>query len=434
MRKFQLSCFSILLLSASVSLYAAPCTFDANKECTLQRDILNDTANGLKFHAPTNYDHRISGEINVYDASLVQPYSDAINKPGQIKFLANKVNSGFWRSGEIMTRHNLHLAPFNAPVRSNRWTTKELTHGYLEVVVKMPKCDTSSDGRCQAGTQPDSYQAGLWPAIWMMPTDDSNWPRNGEIDISEAYLRGTDYKTSTAAIHFNGSDGRCGGGDCVFQGLPLTYAKSSTQLWKEFHTWGFEWEPDPASSGGGQILNGYFDNVKVWGPIRTDTFPADGPNAMRRGFNDPNGGFYLIVNLAMGGGYAGPPASQMLTSSMYVQSVKAYNVGGGTDPEPSTCKPPANIQSMYSPDKRQITIAWMEPEGVTDIQHYQIADWQNRVMWKGPNATTRVFQDQTLPGENGNYVYFLSTVCASGTSPSVEYTVPVTIKKMKRNH
>ncbi|MBA3661175.1 MAG: glycoside hydrolase family 16 protein [Gammaproteobacteria bacterium] len=430
MKKFKLN-YIALLCCASFSAYAAPCAFDAAKNCTVQRDILNDIGpNGLKYYASTNYDHRMSGEINVYDVNLVQPYVDSANKPGQIKFLANKINSGFWKSGEIMTRHNLHLAPFNSPVKSNTWTTKEIKHGYVEVVVKMPKCDTSTDGRCQAGTQPNSYQSGLWPAIWMMPTNDGNWPLNAEIDISEAYLRGTDYKTSTGAVHFNGNSPKCGGNDCVFQGYPFERSIAARELWKDFHTWGFEWEPDPASTKGGSIINGYFDNKKVWGPLRTDTLPADGPGALQRGFNDPNGGYYLIVNLALGGGYAGAPNAQMQTSSMYVQSVKSYTVNGDTPPSPpGDCKPPVNIQSMYSPDKKQITVAWMEPTNSAPIQNYQVADWNNRVMWKGAGPTIRVFQDQTLPGSNGNFVYFISTVCKESTSAAVKYSVNVTLKK-----
>jgi|GEM_PF-2895794 len=416
-----LSSFLILLNTCNVN--AASCPFDSTKTCALERDILNDIGtNGLRYYAPTNYDHRISGEIDVYDAALVLPYTDATNAPGQLKFIANEINSGYWQSGEIMTRVNLNQAPFNAPQASNPWTTKELQHGYLEVVVKMPKCDTSTDGKCQANTQPDNYQAGLWPAIWMEPTMDANWPQNGEIDISEAYLQGSDYKTSTATIHFNGNDARCNGGDCVFQGFSLTSSKASVELWKDFHTWGFEWQPDPASTDGGQILTGYFDNVKVWGPVQTDTFPADGPNAMSRGFNDPNGGYYLIVNLALGGGYAGAPAAPMESSSMYVQSVKAYNVNGSTPPPTNQCLPPASIQSSYTADKKNITLSWQQPTNSDAITTYQVNDWANKTIWTG---TATSFTDTTLPGTNGTFTYFLYSNCPSGQSKGVEEDVVI---------
>src|SRR5262249_55940500 len=117
----------LFLYAIANSLFAAPCSFDGTQNCTLQRDILNDVGtNGLKYYAPTNYDHRISGEIEVYKSWLVQPYASNPSFPGQLALLMNK-NNGNYIAGEIMTRANLDLPPFNAPVKSNPWTTKEIT-------------------------------------------------------------------------------------------------------------------------------------------------------------------------------------------------------------------------------------------------------------------------------------------------------------------
>jgi len=420
---------SILFLATFFNgvVYATPCLFDTTKDCSIQRDILNDkNANNLRYFAATNYDHRISGEINVYDSNLISAYSDSVNKPGQIKFILNKINTEFYKAGEIMTRANLNLSPFNSPTLSAPWTTKELNHGYLEVIVKMPTCDTSADGACQNKTAPNNYSSGLWPAIWLMPTDDSAWPKNGEIDISEAYYQNSDFKLSTAALHFNGQDPSCYNNDCVGAGYGLTSSIAKNTLWNDFHSWGFEWQPDTASKTGGKLITAYFDNVKVWGPLSTDKLPADGANALNRGFNDPNGGYYLIVNLAMGGPYAGFPNPQLQNSSMYIQSVKAYGVSNSP---PAVCLPPANIQSMFSPDKKQITLAWMEPSASAGILYYQIANWQQQTIWKGASAKDRVFQDQTLPGSKGNFDYYFSTTCTNGVSAKIKYTAVVPIKK-----
>lgn len=59
------------------------------------------------------------------------------------------------------------------PVRSARLTTKmsrSIKYGKVEVVAKLPKGDW------------------LWPAIWMMPVNDTygQWPASGEIDIVES--------------------------------------------------------------------------------------------------------------------------------------------------------------------------------------------------------------------------------------------------------
>ncbi|KAF8911326.1 concanavalin A-like lectin/glucanase domain-containing protein [Mucidula mucida] len=67
------------------------------------------------------------------------------------------------------------------PVMSARLTTKgkhTIKYGKVEVRAKLPRGDW------------------LWPAIWMLPQDDSvygQWPMGGEIDIMEARGNGPDY-------------------------------------------------------------------------------------------------------------------------------------------------------------------------------------------------------------------------------------------------
>lgn len=115
------------------------------------------------------------------------------------------------------------------PVRSARLTTKgkkTITYGKVEVVAKMPK------------------GSWLWPAIWMMPEQDTYgpWPASGEIDIAES--RGN-----------YGDDYPSGGRDALISALhwgPVPEAdafyKTSgqhllrrTDYTKSFHTYGVEW-------------------------------------------------------------------------------------------------------------------------------------------------------------------------------------------------
>lgn len=406
----------------------SPCPFNNKLTCTIERDILNDIgSNGLRYYAPTNYNHRFSGEIELYNSNQVFPYTDSTDAPGQLE-LQMKNNNGSYISGEVMTRVDLNQPPYNAPVASNRWTTQEISHGYVEVVLKMPECQTSSDGVCNKGNPPNNYSEGFWPSIWMLPTMDTDWPENGEIDITEAYKLGTNYNVSTATLHFNGTSPECNDGNCVNDGYSFANSVTPTPLWSSFHTWGFEWEPDPASTDGGQIITGYFDNVLAWGPARTDALPADGPGAFSRGFNDPNGGFYLIVAFAVGGGYAGAPNPQTLSAALYLQSAKAYTVSVAPPPPP-TCLPPINIQSMYEPDMKEATFAWEQPTGSATISNYQVLNWEKNVMWTGSSPTVRYFQDQTLPGKAGTYTYYFQTVCGTATSTATEYNLTMTLKK-----
>lgn len=361
----------------------------------------------------------MSGEINVYDVGYVQKAAD-----GTITLLADKVNDGFWRAGEIMTRANLTAPPYNSPTPSTEWTTKATTHGYIEVSVTLPTCTKSADNLCQQGRNPAQYNQGLWPAIWMMPTYDLNWPQNAEIDIMEAYPTNTAFNVTTSALHFNGNDPRCLGGDCKGPGLMLEQHRFPELAYLKPHTWGFEWEKDPKSANNGYIMTGYIDNVKVWGPMTTDSLPADGPNALRRGFNDPAGGFYLIVNLAVGGPYAGGINGQIQSASMKIHSVKYYEVNG-TSPNPPTgdCNVPANISSSYTADKKNITLDWTAPSGGSAVQTYQVKDWQKRVLWQGNQLT---WTDKSLPGTAGKFTYYFTTVCSGGkTSTDLQYDVNI---------
>ena len=66
------------------------------------------------------------------------------------------------------------------PVRSARLSTKmssSIKYGKVEVVAKLPVGDW------------------LWPAIWMLPTNDTYgpWPKSGEIDIMESRGNGITY-------------------------------------------------------------------------------------------------------------------------------------------------------------------------------------------------------------------------------------------------
>ncbi|STX27665.1 Beta-glucanase precursor [Legionella beliardensis] len=406
----------VAFLLAVQPAYTMPCSFDETKQCSLVRNILTDqNEEGLNYYAPTNYDHRKSGEINVYDATFVSRYCDEVNAPGQLQLMATKVNNNYWKAGEIMTRRNLTSPPYNAPVDSAVWDTSTLTHGYLEVVAKLPRCETSDDGLCETRTNPVSYHSGLWPAIWLLPANDTQWPTNGEIDIMEAYPKNTSFDVSTAALHFNGKDPSCNGGDCRGPGYRLVSYKDTAKLYSRFHKWGFEWAKDSQSTKNGYIITGYFDNKKIWGPLKTDSLPADGANALSRGFNAQEGGYYLIVNLAIGGPYAGPPNPHMKTASMFVQSIKSYKVVA-----PTVCKPPVNISSSYSKDKKSITLKWQKPEGSLPITNYQVRNWQEQPLWEGKELT---WTETTLPGKSGRYTYYLNARCGDELSELVKYAV-----------
>lgn len=125
---------------------------------------------------------------------------------------------------------------------------------------------------------------GVWPAIWLMPTDGryGGWPDCGEIDVME-YVWGDDVNHNRVwcTLHTKDSDtngNRISGGSII-----------SETLSTEFHLYSLVWDEDKI-----EIL---FDDQSLFTYERKpganfETWPFDRP-------------FYLIMNIAVGGAWGG---------------------------------------------------------------------------------------------------------------------------------
>jgi beta-glucanase (GH16 family) len=140
---------------------------------------------------------------------------------------------------------------------------------------------------------------GLWPAIWMMPTDSyyGSWPASGEMDIME--LLGDNPSKVYGTIHWAVS------GQHVSTGGSYTLP-GSTSFATGFHLFSYEWSAD---------------SVKWF---------VDG----RQYFSVHNGSpfdkrFFLILNVAVGGNWPGnPDASTVFPQTMVVDYVRVYKKEG----------------------------------------------------------------------------------------------------------
>ena len=129
---------------------------------------------------------------------------------------------------------------------------------------------------------------GLWPAIWMMPQDESfygQWPKCGEIDIME--VLGSDVKTAYGTVHY-------GEPHAEQQG---TVVLENGSFASDFHEYSVEWEPGE--------MRWYIDNelyltVNDWFTAEKDQDDKPYPAP----FNQE---FYVQMNLAVGGTWPGNP-------------------------------------------------------------------------------------------------------------------------------
>lgn len=176
---------------------------------------------------------------------------------------------------------------------SNYTSAKILTRGIFDTTY----------GRFEARMQLPFGQ-GLWPAFWLLG-DDSNgtvsWPQIGEIDIME--YRGQEPIIVHGSVH--------GPGYSAGQAVTDSYTISGGRFDTEFHEFAIEWGPD--------FIDYYVDD-ELYNRITPDDV---GNNEWV--FNDNT--FYIIINVAVGGNYVGPPnSSTRFPQTMYVDYVRVYGM------------------------------------------------------------------------------------------------------------
>jgi beta-glucanase (GH16 family) len=141
---------------------------------------------------------------------------------------------------------------------------------------------------------------GISSAFWLTGAQGENV--NGEIDAMESI--GKAPLTIFGALHAPGFDG---------EGGPLTInftPGGGENLQAGFHTYGVLWEPN--------TITYYLDNV-AWATVTPSTIPTGGQWV----FTQP---LYLILDVSVGGVFAGPPPSPVsgYPTTMIVDYVRVY--------------------------------------------------------------------------------------------------------------
>jgi len=214
----------------------------------------------------------------------------------------DKFDKDYYTSGKVTTKKK-----------------KDFTYGKVDVRAKIP-----------AGQ-------GLWPAIWMMPTEETKygqWPRCGEIDIME--ILGQEPALTHGTIHY-GNPHEQQQGHYELEGE--TFADA-------FHVYGLEWEPGEMRF---YVDGNIYHTVNDWYSSFADAEPEPYPAPF-----DQN--FYMQLNLAVGGNWPGDPdeTTDFDNAEFEIDYVRVYqkpeydtNV---TKPAPTFREPLENGNIVYNGD------------------------------------------------------------------------------------
>lgn len=192
-----------------------------------------------------------------------------------------------------------------APYSSGKINTKDhfsLKYGRVDFRAKLPTGN------------------GIWPALWMLPQDQTygTWAASGEIDVMEA--RGRLPGMTSGAIHF-------GGQWPANTHLSGEYHFPSGQtIANDYHVYSVVWEEDN--------IKWYVDGKFFFKATRDQWYSAAAPNNPNAPFDQA---FYLIMNLAIGGNFDGgiAPSPGDIPATMQVDYVRVYKDngnGGGQNP------------------------------------------------------------------------------------------------------
>ena len=226
----------------------------------------------------------------------------------ELEHYTNSTKNVFLENGNLNIK--AYEEPKSFPQDPNRYalyssgkiTTKDnfsMKYGRIDIRAKLPKGN------------------GVWPALWMLPNDDTygSWAASGEIDIMEA--KGRLPGITSGALHFGGQwpVNRYISGEYVFP--------NGQTFDSDYHVYSLVWEEDN--------LKWYVDGKCFFKVTREQWYSVSAPNNPNAPFDKE---FYIIMNLAIGGHFDGglvPDASD-IPATMQVDYVRAYKVAGGENP------------------------------------------------------------------------------------------------------
>ncbi|MFJ8310635.1 MULTISPECIES: glycoside hydrolase family 16 protein [unclassified Streptomyces] len=312
-----------------------------------------------------------TGEVETMTSSTSNV---ALDGAGHLRITPQRDAAGHWTSGRIETRRTDFQPPAGGKLR-------------VEARLQMPDVTGAA-------------AKGYWPAFWMLGAPFRgnywNWPGIGELDIME----------NVQGLNNNWSTMHCGtspGGPCnETTGIGGQQACSGTTCQGGFHTYAVEWDRSTAV----EQMRFYLDGVNFHTVSQNQVDATTWANAT-------NHGYFVILNVAMGGGFpgafgGGPDGNTEPGHSLLVDYVTVLqSAGSGSTPPTST--PPSGGRDAYSTVQAEsydqqsglTTEATTDTGGGQDIGSAANGDW---ALYKGVDFGTtaaRQFYARVASGAAG---------------------------------
>ncbi len=271
---------SLVMLSTMLLLAAGVARGQDRHDALIWSDEFNNSASSSA-PLPANWTYEMGGrgwgnqELETYCSygSSQTPCDDAhpnvFVRDGYLHIVARRDDKGQYTSARIKSEG-----------------LKSFRYGRIEARIQIPKGE------------------GFWPAFWMLGDNIRSvmWPACGELDIMENIGKKPD--TIYGSIHGTGFIG-------TEIGLPFTLPHNQA-FGDAFHVFGLLWSP--------QKIEYYVDDPRN---VYATFTPASLPKGAVWPFDD--GSFFLLLNLAVGGDWPGPPdAASKFPQEMLVDYVRVY--------------------------------------------------------------------------------------------------------------